>query len=538
MAYPPDEVISTAAHQEDVLLWRAFRGKRTGFYIDIGAGDPNYGSVTQWFYRVGWHGVNVEPHGVMFAVLQQWRPRDITLSCGVSDQPGSHSFYQVEANAAGHGWSFSSFDRMAAARVRHEGYVVQEIATETITLQDVADRYCGDTGVDFLRVAVEGDESKVIRSAEWSRFRPKVVCIQVIDSLSGESMDSLWEGILINANYDCALRDGANKYYVRHESPEILSQVGYPVGSSDRWRLATEHDFVAPWLPAVETPARPSAGPDDDSMLSIRNTPGGPAVKPSLDEILNEIDWWQRWEIVPGVFTPGINDVAFLLDHVRLPASLRGVRVLDIGGWNGAFSFECERRGASEVVMIEPSPVAGAGFDRIKAFLDSKVKYYQGSIYDLDPKWLGHFDIVLCFGIIYHLRYPLLGLDNIRRICRGELFVESATLESACWDGSHLVALGEIGPELENLPFLQFFEGSQFFDDTTNWFVPNAVATKAMIEAAGFEVLEHHVEGRYFAHARVKRGLPPMFAASHEGADYDLHARHLLGATSRWAAMD
>lgn len=536
--YPPDEVISTAPHQEDVLLWRAFRGKRTGFYIDIGAGDPNYGSVTQWFYRMGWRGVNLEPHGVMFAILQQWRPEDVNLSFGISDQTGLHWFYQIVADAAGHGWSLSSFDPASAARARGEGYVVQEIPTETITLQDVADRYCRGTEIDVLRVSVEGHESEVIRSAQWSRFRPKIVCVRAIDSLSNGSIASPWDHILINANYDCALFDGINYYYVRRESPDILSQFRYPVLSNDRWRLATPDDFVAPWLAADETPVTPQAAPQENDIPSIRNTLSETAVKPALDEILNQINWWQKWEIVPGVFTPGINDVAFLLDHVRLPASLQGARVLDIGGWNGAFSFECERRGASEVVMVEPSPVAGTGFDRTAAFLDSKVKYYQGSIYDLDPKWLGHFDIVLCFGIIYHLRYPLLGLDNIRRICRGELFVESATLESACWDGSHLVALGEIGPELENLPFLQFFEGSQFFDDTTNWFVPNAVATKAMIEAAGFEVLEHHVEGRYFAHARVKRGLPPMFAASHEGADYDLHARHLLGATSRWAAMD
>ena len=60
--------------------------------------------------------------------------------------------------------------------------------------------------------------------------------------------------------------------------------------------------------------------------------------------------WHQRWEIAPGIFTPGGNDVAQIMDLAGVPASLTGKRVLDIGAWNGCCSFECERRGAAEVI--------------------------------------------------------------------------------------------------------------------------------------------------------------------------------------------
>src|SRR5438045_7098565 len=105
--------------------------------------------------------------------------------------------------------------------------------------------------------------------------------------------------------------------------------------------------------------------------------------------------WHQRWEVSPGVFTPGLNDVSDLLRQVGLPQDLSGKRVLDVGAWNGCFSFECERRGAREVVGIGPEPPERSGLEMLRQHLGSSVQYQLGSIYDLDPNVLGHFDIVL-----------------------------------------------------------------------------------------------------------------------------------------------
>lgn len=258
-------------------------------------------------------------------------------------------------------------------------------------------------------------------------------------------------------------------------------------------------------------------------------------VKPSLQEVLDNVAWWQRWEIVPGVFTNGPHDVQPLIQNLDLPADLTGKRVLDIGGWNGAFSFECERRGASEVVMVEPTPSSSTGFELVRRFLESNVKLYTTSIYDLDPAWLGYFDIVLCLGIIYHLRYPLLGLDNIRRVCRGDLYVESAVLETASWSPTGIRPLDQIATGLGIYPLLQFFDQKQYFGDGTNWFVPNQKAADAMIEAAGFDIIRSHIAGRYYSVSRIKQGEAPLFRYAHEGIDYDTHGVKLLGPRAKWA---
>jgi len=246
--YSQDEVISTASHQEDVLLWRVFKGKASGFYIDVGAGDPNYGSITQWFYRMGWRGINIEPHAGMFPVLAQWRPEDINLNVGVSDEPGVLTFYEAQADQLGQGWGLSSFDLQAATKVRQMGYEVRETPIKIMTLQQIAEQYCQGREVDLLKIDVEGYEPAVLRSATWSRFRPRVMCIAATFPMSTTPTFARWEHVLLGANYEYMLFDGINNYYVRGESPEFFPQFNCGVNSGDRWRPATRNDFVEPWL--------------------------------------------------------------------------------------------------------------------------------------------------------------------------------------------------------------------------------------------------------------------------------------------------
>jgi tRNA (mo5U34)-methyltransferase len=99
--------------------------------------------------------------------------------------------------------------------------------------------------------------------------------------------------------------------------------------------------------------------------------------------------WHQRWEIYRGVFTPGRNPVAMLCSAAALPTDLTGLRILDIGAWNGCFSFECERRGAREITAYSLEDPDVSGFNRLKSALGSRVRYVQGSVYELTPDRVG-----------------------------------------------------------------------------------------------------------------------------------------------------
>jgi FkbM family methyltransferase len=233
--YSEVPVTSFAQNQEDVLIDRAFRGRSSGFYIDIGAGDPNAESVTRWFYGRGWRGVNVEPNPTIFASIAAWRPEDINLNVGISTEPSTLTYYQVIQNELGHGWGLSGFDPSIPERARLHGFEVRSQPVSVVPLWHVAESI-GDQEVDFLKIDVEGLEAQVISSVDWSVFRPKLVCVEAIAPLSATPTFAEWEHLLIGYNF--AIFDGVNNYYVREENSEILPQLSVGVNCNDRWTRA------------------------------------------------------------------------------------------------------------------------------------------------------------------------------------------------------------------------------------------------------------------------------------------------------------
>jgi tRNA (mo5U34)-methyltransferase len=188
--------------------------------------------------------------------------------------------------------------------------------------------------------------------------------------------------------------------------------------------------------------------------------------------------WHQQFELVPDVLTPGRNPVDVLLGKVSLP-SLESLTVLDIGTFNGGLAFTLERLGAARVVALDLYPPDLLGFSQVKEFLGSDVEYVQSSVYDLATALGGErFDLVFYWGVIYHLRHPLLSLDNVRRVLRddGKAYVESA------------VSDGELG-ELASLPIARFYRRNELGDDSTNWFAPSIVCLEEWCASSGLRPL-------------------------------------------------
>ncbi|MBV8809180.1 MAG: methyltransferase domain-containing protein, partial [Acidobacteriaceae bacterium] len=138
--------------------------------------------------------------------------------------------------------------------------------------------------------------------------------------------------------------------------------------------------------------------------------------------IKEEPYWFQRIELPGGLQTPGWSDPKVeKLPYFGLPEKTTGMRVLDIGHAEGFFSFEAEKRGATEVIAIDNYPPMIRKFEICRAALESRVHSYLTSVYDLDPKTFGTFDLVMFYGVLYHLRHPILALQHIHSVCSGTL---------------------------------------------------------------------------------------------------------------------
>ncbi|MDA0266582.1 MAG: DUF1698 domain-containing protein [Cyanobacteria bacterium] len=256
-----------------------------------------------------------------------------------------------------------------------------------------------------------------------------------------------------------------------------------------------------------------------DSQTSLQMPP----PNFSATDFFKDDYWHQRWEVFPGVFTPGKNPVSDLCKYIQLPEDLTGKRVLDIGAWNGCFSFECERRGASEVVAYSLENPDETGFNKLKSLLDSKVSYVQGSVYTLSPETLGMFDLVLFLGVLYHLRYPFLAIDRLRSVSKKTVLIETHVVNSRRLLRKPYSIIGRLLPLsllFKSTPiWRQYREFELHPEDQSNWFGPNIQAVTESFETAGFDIvhLSSWAADRAVFRAEAKDERPARFAGTYEG---------------------
>lgn len=183
--------------------------------------------------------------------------------------------------------------------------------------------------------------------------------------------------------------------------------------------------------------------------------------------------WWHSFELPDGSQIVGVSDLAAQKRRIAqfpIPQDLRGKRVLDIGAWDGWFSFEMERRGA-EVVAIDRWE--NPRFYEIRRLLNSRVDYRELDVYDLHPDRIGRFDIVLFMGVLYHVKHPILALERVCSVCTDMAIVESFVLH-----------------DQTDRNLLEFFEYDEFGGQFDNWFGPTPNCLTALCRTAGFARVE------------------------------------------------
>jgi FkbM family methyltransferase len=205
---------------EDYILGYVFQGQQTGTYVDVGANDPDKASVTKYFYQRGWRGVNIEPNPDMLALLQKARPEDSNVGVGISDAPGTLTFYRFPTVPG-----ISTFDRAIALDHKQRGFEFQELPIPVTTLNDVLDKNPKVTnGFTFLNVDVEGFEKQVLTGVDLARHPATVILIESTEPDTDIPTYQDWQGILFSSGYLFAMDDGLNRYYVNPSHRGLLSR--------------------------------------------------------------------------------------------------------------------------------------------------------------------------------------------------------------------------------------------------------------------------------------------------------------------------
>ncbi len=215
---------------------------------------------------------------------------------------------------------------------------------------------------------------------------------------------------------------------------------------------------------------------------------------------LASIDWWHQIELPDGSVTPGPDRSAEKLAWLHLP-DLTGKTVLDVGAFDGYFSFAAERLGAARVVAVDTyawrRPGGKDGFEYARDALGSSVEDLELEVLDISPETVGRFDVVLFLGVLYHMRHPFLALERVADVTTDLLVVETLL------DMTFLRS-----------PAAAFYPWKLFRDDT-NWWGPNRAAVLGMLHSVGFERVVPYPVKRFSAarlrdlpaHAKMDAGL-------------------------------
>ena len=204
--------------------------------------------------------------------------------------------------------------------------------------------------------------------------------------------------------------------------------------------------------------------------------------KRELEEAAAAIRWFHSIDLGQGVVTTGTDASAERLQRLHIPADLTNRTVLDIGAWDGFYSFEAERRHAARVVATDYYAWHGvgwgtgrgkAGFELARRALRSSVEDVDVDVMDLSPDRVGVFDVVLFLGVLYHLRDPLVALERVASVARDLLILETVV---------DMVGLSR--------PAAAFYPGRELNNDPTNWWGPNHAAVVGMLHGAGFGRVE------------------------------------------------
>jgi tRNA (mo5U34)-methyltransferase len=198
-----------------------------------------------------------------------------------------------------------------------------------------------------------------------------------------------------------------------------------------------------------------------------------------LRAAVERVNWYHRMELPGGVVTPGVSETSRGLRRLRLPERLDGLSVLDVGAWDGFYSFEAKRRGAARVVATDSYSWSGEGWGTKEGFLLARavlgvdVEDLDVDVMDLSVDSIGRFDVVLLLGVLYHLKDPITALERAAEVTAGQLIVETET------------AL----PWLRS-PAAVVYPGRELNDDDTNWWALNPAALRALLLRVGFRRVE------------------------------------------------
>ncbi|WP_315831132.1 class I SAM-dependent methyltransferase [Bradyrhizobium prioriisuperbiae] len=225
------------------------------------------------------------------------------------------------------------------------------------------------------------------------------------------------------------------------------------------------------------------------------------AIVLDRDALLREAaanNWWHTIDFGDGNASVGKKSKSLITaeaDAIFRSLDLKGCSVLDVGAWDGFYSFEAKKRGASRVLATDhfiwtEHPHARRNFEIARELTGLDIEDRVIGVQDICIESVGQFDYVFFFGVFYHLLDPISAIQSLSKIAKKGLIVETQmALNFLPW------------------PAMRFYPTTELLNDPTNWWAPNRACVAGLLQASGFERVT------YRRHPKSRRGNRGIFHA-------------------------
>lgn len=219
----PDQVFGSstyAQHGDDLVILNIFHniGISRPSYMDIGAHHPVNISNTALLYKLGCRGVNIEPNPNLFENFKAQRQEDTNLNIGVAKESGVLDFYMID-DFSGR----NTFDKRTAEDFVRKNPMFSIRSVQPIPVKNLNDviAQTGGEFPDFLTLDVEGLDYEILESFDFSKTRPKVICVEFISG-DGSNVHSGIKALMSERGYFLYFKTVGNAFYVHNDYKSLL----------------------------------------------------------------------------------------------------------------------------------------------------------------------------------------------------------------------------------------------------------------------------------------------------------------------------
>ena len=165
---------SHSQYAQDLAVCFLLNFKEQGYFVEFGAANGKYLSNTYLLEtQFKWHGILSEPAKQFHQELLANRHCHIDLRCVHSQSGESLLFKEVECGAYSTLAAYAGADKHKDLRKIGTEYLV-----ETVTLQDLLQRYNAPEVIDYLSIDTEGSEYDILKAFDFTRYTFKIITVE------------------------------------------------------------------------------------------------------------------------------------------------------------------------------------------------------------------------------------------------------------------------------------------------------------------------------------------------------------------------